>query len=114
MSVDVRRANSEDIPWILDQLKNFADFYGTRKSLFGDAEYSHAFISQLVDQHLFLVAESTQFGLIGLISGTIEPHPYNPEIICLNECFWWVDEKHRGSKAGLLLLNAFTRWGCRS
>ena len=111
MSVEIRPAQLSDIDWILSQLKEFADFYKTKTSLFGDSDYSREFITMLVTKHLFLVADSKEFGLIGFISGTVEPHPYNPKILSLNECFWWVEEKHRGSKAGLLLLNEFIRIG---
>lgn len=114
MTPNIRRAVTADIPWILSQLKEFSKFYGTKRELYSDDEWGTFFIGHLIDQHLFLVAESDQLGLLGLIAGTIEPHPYNPEMICLNECFWWVDEKHRGSKAGLLLLNDFIRRGKES
>jgi hypothetical protein len=115
MSVEVRTANLDDIDWILGQLKNFADFYGTRKNLFGDdAEYNKNLITNLIERHVFLIAESIQFGRIGFIAGSLEPHLYNPDITVLNECFWWVDEKHRGSKAGLLLLNSFVHFGKRA
>jgi len=112
MSVEIRRAVQSDIPWILAELKEFSKFYGTKHSLFGkDLEHSEVFIQILIDKHLFLVADDSTHGLIGLIAGTVEPHPYNPEILTLNECSWWVQEKHRGSKAGLLLLNEFVRIG---
>lgn len=111
MSVCIRKAQLSDIDWILGQLKEFADFYNTKRSLFGDLGYSKKVIEVMISEHVFFVAESEQFGPIGFIAGTLEPHLYNPEIVTLNECFWWVDEKHRGSKAGLLLLNEFVQWG---
>lgn len=111
MSVEIRRAQTSDIDWILSELKEFSKFYGTRHSLFGDVEYSHDVLNVLIRDHLFLIADHVDHGRIGLIAGTVEPHPYNLKIMCLNECFWWVSEKHRGSKAGLLLLNEFVRIG---
>jgi hypothetical protein len=111
MGVVVRPATVSDIDWILSQLKSFANFYNTKTSLFGDPEYAKEFITVLVMKHLFLVADDSSHGLIGLIAGSVDPHPYNPKILSLSECFWWVDEKHRGSKAGLLLLNEFMRIG---
>lgn len=111
MTPSIRRAVPTDIPWILSQLKEFSAFYGTKRALYDDEAYAQVFIETMVRDHLFLVADTVEFGLVGLIAGTLEPHLYNPKMICLNECFWWVDEKHRGSKAGLLLLNAFVHWG---
>lgn len=111
MSVAIRRAELSDIDWLLGQLSNFAKFYGTKKSLFGSTDYSKAFLTVMINEHVFFIADTEQFGPIGFIAGTLEPHTYNPEIITLIESFWWVDEKHRGSKAGLMLLNAFTEWG---
>ena len=111
MSVLIRTARLTDIDWLLGQLENFSKFYGTKRSLFGDLEYSRKFLEVMITEHVFLIADSDEFGPVGLIAGTLEPHTYNPEILTLIESFWWVDEKHRGGKAGLMLLNAFTEWG---
>lgn len=41
-------------------------------------------------------------------------HPYNPAIRVLTETFWWVTPNARGSRAGLMLLDAFTAYGERN
>ena len=112
MTIQVRRANTADVDWILKELRKFSAFYGTKLSLFGEEPYARGFITTLVSQHLVLVAiPESQTDPIGFISGTVTPHAYNPEIRVLTETFWWVQEEHRGSRAGLLLLNEFTEWG---
>lgn len=63
-----------------------------------------------IDHHVLLVAESSA-GIIGFVSGMLHQHLFNPNIIVLTETFWWVKEEHRGSRAGLVLLNEFTRIG---
>jgi hypothetical protein len=110
MGTSVRRAKPDDIDWLLGQLKRFAQFYGTKKSLFGDEVYAREFLSQKIESHPFFIAENDS-GPIGFISGYLHLHPYNPDIHVLNETFWWVDEAHRGSRAGILLLNAFLEFG---
>lgn len=110
MSITVRPATHEDLDWMLTELKLFSDFYGSRLSLFGDAIYSRQFIASLIDDHVCLVAERDDVG-IGFITGLVTPHTYNPNIWVLTEAFWWVKEEQRGSRAALMLLNAFTEWG---
>ena len=90
MSVSIRRAELSDIDWLLSQLSSFAKFYGTKKSLFGSAEYSKAFLTVMINEHIFFIADDSTHGPIGFIAGTLEPHTYNPEIITLIESSWWV------------------------
>lgn len=111
MRIMVRAATPEDITWLLTQLKEFSAFYGTKKPLFGDEEYSRAKLLELIDQHLFLVAIEDLRGPVGFICGLSTPHFMNPDIQLLAEMFWWVVPECRGSKAGALLLNKFIQWG---
>jgi hypothetical protein len=110
MSIAVRRAKDTDVDWLLEQLRAFSDFFGAKRPLFADREYANIFISTLVSDHLVLVAECGERGLLGFIAGTVGEHPYNKEPL-LAEQFWWVPECHRGSRAGLLLLKEFVEWG---
>jgi hypothetical protein len=111
MGIRVRGASPEDADWLLGQLKAFARFYGTKKSLFGNEAHARTSLLHKIHNHLVLIAEHDTLGPIGFISGYVLPHPFNPEIRLLSETFWWVDEDHRGGRAGLMLLNAFTEWG---
>lgn len=108
-AVTIRVATSKDIPWLLNQLRSFAAFYDSKHSLFPDEDEAEQFLSDLIDLHPFFIAENGQ--PIGFIAGSLAPHPYNRRVIQLSEMFWWVDEDHRGGRAGLLLLDAFIRFG---
>lgn len=109
MSIAVRPATLEDIPWLLEQLAAFDQFFGSSRSLFPSIEYAESTLALLITEHLFLVAESN--GPLGFIAGMVVPHTLNPAITVLSELFWWVAPQHRGSRAGLLLLNAYVAAG---
>jgi hypothetical protein len=113
MPISVRRASPHDLDWLLTQLKAFSRFFGSRKPLLedGDEAYAREVLLGMVTQHLVLVAEKDDGTLVGLIGGYSSPHPFNPKIRLLAETFWWVDEQHRGSRAGLLLLKRFVEIG---
>jgi RimJ/RimL family protein N-acetyltransferase len=95
--------------WLVAQLKLFSTFYGSVYQLFGDEGYSRQYISNLIHNHVVLIADDGSPA--GLIAGYVSKHPYNPNINVLTEVFWWVEEKHRGSSAGARLLRSFTDWG---
>ncbi len=108
--VTIRRAALSDLAWVMLQAKRFSEFYKTTIPLFGGADSACQVLSNLIENHLVLIAAS-DVGPLGFISGIVGQHPYNPSIRLLTETFWWVDEDYRGSRAGLLLLNEFVRWG---
>lgn len=110
MSCTIRPATLDDLPAIMAELKQFAKFYGTKKSLYKDDEQTSLVISGFIRDHVFFVATDND-ELVGFISGMLLPHMYNPDIATLVETFWWVKESHRQSKAGLKLLNAFVQYG---
>lgn len=108
--VVVRRATANDIDWILKELKEFSAFYNTKKPLFPEVLHAKSVMLSMIDNHVVFVAErGTE--LLGFIGGIVTPHFFNPEIKTLAEMFWWVAKEHRGSRAGLLLLNHFISWG---
>lgn len=111
MRINVRPATNDDIPWLIAQLKNFSEFYGTYYKLFGSEEFAQSFLDNLIKNHVVFVAESEAVGLVGLIAGYSVPHLYNREMKVLSELFWWVDETYRGSRAGAMLLRAFEDYG---
>lgn len=111
MSCVVRKANLDDLPVIMKQLKDFSDFYKSKQSLYGkDEVFSHNLISGFIKEQVFFVAES-EGEILGFIVGMVLPHVYNPGITTLTELFWWVKEEARGGRAGLKLLNAFVDYG---
>lgn len=110
MQITLRPGVEADLDWLQSELKAFADFHGSRLSLYGDPEYVRRYMLSHMRDHVLLVAE-TEHGQVGFIAGFITQHPFNPRIRVLTETFWWVNEEHRGSRAGLMLLNAFTDIG---
>lgn len=108
-AITVRPAERTDVPWLLRQLQRFAQFFGSKRSLFPDEDTAESIIVDAIEKHPFFVAENGQ--RVGFISGYLHPHPYNPRIVVLTETFWWVDEAHRGSRAGLKLLDTFLWFG---
>lgn len=108
----IRRAEAKDIPWLLAQLQNFAQFFGTALSLFPrDAEKARLFVTWLIVDHIVFLAEDKDQCRIGFIGGTLAGHPYNADVRTLSELFWWVAEPHRGSSAGARLLDTWVGYG---
>lgn len=115
MTIRVRKARFEDVPWLLEQLRAFSAFFGTERPVFPtDALRARSFIERLIHQHPFYVAtcgDAPHTFPVGFIAGALAPHPYNPEIRQLTEMFWWVDPMYRGTRAGSMLLDAFLEEG---
>ena len=109
----VRPAVEADLDWLLSQLKDFSKFCGTKIPLFDDEGFARQMMINMMQNHVVLVAEKDGIGLMGLIAGLFTPHVFNPKIRVLAETFWWVPPEHRGTRAGLMLLNEFIDYGKR-
>lgn len=111
----VRRAAFADLDWLLGELREFSAFYATRRQLFGDEAYARVALRRMITDHLVLIAEAKGGERVGLISGWLYPHPFNPEIKTLSETFWWVATQFKntfiGGRAAQLLLDAFIEQG---
>ncbi len=109
--VNVRRAGEGDIPWLESELLEFSKSIGTKHSLFPtDEKARRDSLNLFMGNHLFLVAERGEEPL-GFIVGFLIPHPFNQKLHVLTEALWWVPPRHRGSRAGVMLLDAFVDWG---
>lgn len=107
----VRTATPADVPWLLEQVVRFDQFYGARRSLLPPTmDVAEQKLTFLIESHVFLIAEDVDRGPMGFIAGVIVPHFFSDRST-LSEVLWWVDEPFRGSRAGLLLLNAFVAHG---
>jgi hypothetical protein len=109
--IAIRDARLGDIGWLTGQFRCFAEFFATKHNLMPDEQYVEERLPALIRRGPFFVAEVDEFYPIGFVSGVIAPHAYNPDLRLLHEQFWWVDVAWRGSRAGLLLLNAFNDYG---
>lgn len=112
VEIDVRCARPDDVDWLVTEVEKLAATYGTKRSLFKDEEFSRDFMLNMIKEHVVLIAHRSKDRL-GFIAGMISRHPYNPTIKVLWETFWWVEQKHRSSRAKSVLLDEFTRWGRR-
>jgi hypothetical protein len=102
----VRRADPTDIPWLLEQLREFAAYFGGSTSLFPTDDEARGFLWNLLDAgHPILIAQNDVRS--GFLIGTIGPHPFNSACITAFVLFWWVVPKYRGSMAGGRLLLEF-------
>lgn len=110
MEVSVREATVADIPWLIEQLKEFSVFYDPKLSFFGDEEYVVSGIEVLIKEHVFLIAVKGTVRL-GFVAGILSGHMYNPRIKVLNESLWWVEKKFRNGKAAFMLLETFIERG---
>lgn len=108
--MEVRKASLNDLHWIASELKDFNSDYLANDSLYPSEEYSAKFLTDLINNHLFLIAED-EGAPVGFVSGLITKHVYNPEITQVVELFWWVPKKYRSLGVGSLLLDAYTEWG---
>lgn len=108
---NIRRATVSDLDWLIPQLKDFSQFFGSSIPLFPSEDFARTALAQMITDHLVLIAEHKTSGPVGFISGYLFPHAFNPQINVLTETFWWVQEDYRSSRAGLMLLEEFTKFG---
>lgn len=108
-AVQVRRATPEDVPWLLTQLRDFAAAYPARLRVMGADDFAEDYLGVLIREQYVAIAERDGQP-VGLIAGVCAPHPMNPDLMLATELFWFVPLAHRGTRAGLLLLNDFESW----
>lgn len=93
------------------ELTRFSEFYGTKKQLFPHPEKAAEILLGMIEKHVFLIAKESDGTPCGFIAGFLAPHFFNPDITVLTEIFWWVDEHHRNTRAGAVLLADFVNYG---
>ena len=108
--MQVEKMQQRDIPWVIEELENFARWNAGKYNLFPHPGQASLGIQNFIENHLALVVREAR----GLIMGWVMPHPFNPQINLLAEAFWWVSPPHRRSRAGLLLLDAFVEFGVKN
>jgi len=107
----VREARPDDLDWLIAQLREFSQFFGSRIPLFQDEAFARTTLAAFIAGHFVRIAEQANCGPVGFIAGGVGRHWMNPEIRTLAEAFWWVAPQHRRSRAGVVLLNEFVDWG---
>lgn len=102
----IRKAERSDLDQILVLLKNFSDFVENRKKYFKNTDYLHKFLCNIIDNHVFLVAEEGD-KIVGLICGYVTPNIFNPEMTTASEVFWWVEDEYKDTFKGARLLRTY-------
>ena len=107
----VRRATELDLDFLVEEINEFSKFYDSRV-LSGVALDDHManLIKSVIKDHIIFICEKDGVSL-GFIAGMIHSHLFNPKARILSELAWWVKVEHRQSRAGLMLLNAYTEIG---
>lgn len=105
----VREATKEDVPWLLEKIREHDKLMGYKRPLFVDEGYALASLLNLLANHVVLIAENS--APLGLIAGHVARHPFNPDIRVLSEILWWVEPSFAGKRAATALLAAFTEYG---
>lgn len=96
---------------MIQELREFSKFVGTRLPMFSEEGIVHDRLFKMINEHLVLIATDDERGPMGFIAGYVTPHIMNPGITTLCEVLYWVSEKHRRTRAGLLLMDGFVKWG---
>jgi hypothetical protein len=110
-TIRIREARASDTDWLVHQLRAFSQFAGTEHQLFTSADDVRDRLPALLSLGPCFLAIQGDGLPVGFVSGYVGAHPYNPNLVVLTETFWWVDPAWRGTRAGLLLLNAFLAFG---
>jgi len=109
--IEIRAAVPADIDWLVAELRIFSSFHQSKLSAFpADEEHARKTLLDMLTNHLFLLAVQGE-ERVGFLAAYRFPHLFNPAIRVLSESFWWVAEKFRGNRAGLMLLEAFVEHG---
>ena len=106
----VRRATSDDVPWLCDALRAFAANYPAPVPLYADDAHVAALVGVLVRDQFVAIAETADHARVGLMAGLCQPHPFNPGLLVASELWWWVVPEARGTTAGGRLFRAFEQW----
>ena len=113
-SVVVREARQGDSDWILEELQAFDAVMATDRSFMpSDPKVRRSRLHEFMADQLFLVAVRGEERL-GFVLGVYANHLLNPETLCIYEQLYWVSHRHRGSAAGLVLLDTFIAVASRS
>lgn len=75
----------------------------------GDDQHCEALLAHLMETQFIAIADADG-APVGLIAGALAPHPFNPDLVIATELWWWVNPPDRGTRAGLMLLEAYDEW----
>lgn len=107
----IRPANLLDVPWLLEQVREFDRFAGHTYSLVPSDE-----TKAIAKLESFITNENCRFfiasdisGPMGFLLAVICPHYFNDELLTMAPLLWWVDPRFRGGTVGARLFEHFNR-----
>lgn len=104
----IRKAATSDINYILSQLKEFSEFFGSKYSLYDEDGVTN-FVTFVIKDHVFFMVEKAEKP-IGFICGLVMPHIYNPKITVVYTSFFWVEEAYRKTRAAYMLISEYVKY----
>jgi len=108
-NIYIRWATEKDLKWSCKELKQFSIDIDQSWS-YDDNDTPNVILSY-IKEHFFIIAERVGGPKIGLLTALVCNHPFNPNIKIASEIFWRVSPKHRGTRAGMLLMMEYISWG---
>lgn len=99
----VRRATELDIPWVVEQAKEFIEYL--QLPLKWNEAHMYGVVEEYVKSHHVILAIKGTLR-VGVAAGFVTPHLLDPSTKVFTEIMWWVRPEWRGSRAGVMLLNA--------
>ena len=103
-----RRATLADVDFMAGQpARDFCAMTSPGVDIY-DATRVRALLTMLVEMHFVVLAETPSGEIAGGLGALVHPHVWNPALRCATECFWWVDQGYRGSRAAHSLLRAYS------
>jgi len=114
MSWHVRSATTDDAQWLVESTGRMAReplWHTDARLLPEDPNYCGVLWLDAIAHHLVLVVER-EGERCGMLLGYLQPHPFNGRPSACTG-LWYVAPEQRHTRAGLLLLQAYTDW-CRA
>ena len=104
----IRDAHLHDVEWLLSACCVFAAEHNMR-FWFPDPDTGRRLLREWIGGQFVIVAHegNARAGFLLAFGG---PMRFNPDVYALNEALWWVHPDHRKGRAGLMLLDAFTKF----
>lgn len=100
--IEIKKASVEDIDWLVDiGIKDMFSLLGYNK-FYNPIYLKKTLLPFLIKEGVVLIVKEE-----AAIIGSINAHPFNPDILVATEFMWWVREDKRKSSMGYRLLKAF-------
>jgi hypothetical protein len=115
MTFVVRPAVSHDIPWMLEELVAFDQFFGAGRPLMPSVEFARERLSWMIENRstfLFLVIVNRELDVekqLGFLLSIFQQHFFNPDILQCQSLLWWMMRDARGTPATPMLLDEWVR-----